>query len=69
MGDLLTTHVQALSAGELEIVPIARHRGILAKVAVRRRPGVRLRGYDLADFGPLMPPIPTWPCSIDLLRC
>ena len=27
---------------ELEIVAIARHRGVLSKVAVRRRPGVKL---------------------------
>jgi transcription antitermination factor NusA-like protein len=48
VGDLLMKHVPALSAGELEIVAIARHRGVLAKVAVRRRPGVRLRARPVS---------------------
>jgi N utilization substance protein A len=48
VGDLLTKHVPALNAGELEIVAIARHRGVLMKVAVRRRPGVRLRARPVS---------------------
>jgi transcription antitermination factor NusA-like protein len=48
VGDLLMKYVPALSAGELEIVAIARHHGILAKVAVRRRPGVRLRARPVS---------------------
>jgi transcription antitermination factor NusA-like protein len=48
VGDLLMKHVPALGAGELEIVAIARHRGVLAKVAIRRRPGVRLRSRPVS---------------------
>jgi transcription antitermination factor NusA-like protein len=35
-------HVPALARGDLEIAAIARQAGVLSKVAVRRRPGVRL---------------------------
>jgi len=43
VGDLLLRYVPALARGDLEIVAIARHPGVLIKVAVRRRAGVRLR--------------------------
>src|SRR5947209_2479093 len=42
VGDLLMRHVPALARGDLEIVAIARHQGLLSKVAVRRRRGMRL---------------------------
>ncbi len=42
VGDLLMRHVPALARGDLEIAAIARHQGVLAKVAVRRRRGKRL---------------------------
>ena len=42
VGDLLMRHVPALARGDLEIVAIARRPGVLTKVAVRRRSGVRL---------------------------
>ncbi len=42
VGDLLMRHVPALARGDLEIVAIARHQGVLSKVAVRRRRGIRL---------------------------
>src|ERR671935_1272236 len=42
VGDLLMRHVPALARGDLEIVAIARRPGVLTKVAVRRRAGVRL---------------------------
>jgi hypothetical protein len=42
VGDLLMRHVPALARGDLEIVAIARRPGVLSKVAVRRRAGVRL---------------------------
>ena len=42
VGDLLMRHVPALARGELEIAAIARRPGVLAKVAVRRRRGVKL---------------------------
>ena len=42
VGDLLMRHVPALARGDLEIVAIARHQGVLSKVAVRRRRGMRL---------------------------
>jgi transcription antitermination factor NusA-like protein len=42
VGELLMRSVPALTRGDLEIVAIARRRGVLSKVAVRRRPGVRL---------------------------
>src|SRR5689334_17112420 len=42
VGDLLMRAVPALARGELEIAAIARHPGVLSKVAVRRRPGVKL---------------------------
>ena len=42
VGDLLLRHVPALARGDLEIVSIARRPGMLSKVAVRRRRGVRL---------------------------
>jgi N utilization substance protein A len=42
VGDLLMRHVPALARGDLEIVSIARHQGVLSKVAVRRRRGMRL---------------------------
>jgi transcription antitermination factor NusA-like protein len=42
VGDLLMRHVPALVRRELEIAAIARRPGVLSKVAVRRRPGVRL---------------------------
>src|SRR5713226_1809459 len=42
VGDLLMRHVPALARGDLEIVAIARHQGVLSKVAVRRRLGMRL---------------------------
>jgi transcription antitermination factor NusA-like protein len=48
VGDLLMQYVPALGAGDLEIVTIARHRGVLTKVAVRRRPGVRLRARPVS---------------------
>jgi transcription antitermination factor NusA-like protein len=42
VGDLLMQSVPALARGDLEIVAIARRPGVLSKVAVRRRRGVRL---------------------------
>jgi transcription antitermination factor NusA-like protein len=42
VGDLLMHHVPALARRDLEIVAIARRVGVLSKVAVRRRAGVRL---------------------------
>ena len=42
VGELLVRHVPALARGDLELVAIARQPGVLTKVAVRRRPGVRL---------------------------
>jgi transcription antitermination factor NusA-like protein len=42
VGDLLMRWVPALARGDLEIAAIARHRGVLSKVAVRRRRGVKL---------------------------
>ena len=42
VGDLLMRHVPALARGDLEIVAIARHQGVLSKVAVRRSRGMRL---------------------------
>src|ERR671939_2140017 len=42
VGDLLMRSVPALARGDLEIVAIARRPGVLSKVAVRRRAGVRL---------------------------
>jgi len=42
VGDLLMRHVPALTRGELEIVAIARHPGVLTKVAVRRRHAMKL---------------------------
>ena len=42
VGDLLMRHVPALAGGDLEIAAIARHPGVLCKVAVRRRRGVKL---------------------------
>jgi len=42
VGDLLMRYVPALARGDLELVAIARHAGVLTKVAVRRRAGVRL---------------------------
>lgn len=44
VGDLLIRAVPALARGDLEIVAIARHPGVLTKVAVRRRGGVRVTG-------------------------
>ena len=41
VGDLFMQHVPALARGEAEIVAIARQVGVLNKVAIRRRPGVR----------------------------
>jgi transcription antitermination factor NusA-like protein len=42
VGELLMRHVPVLARGDLEIVAIARRTGVLSKVAVRRRAGVRL---------------------------
>jgi transcription antitermination factor NusA-like protein len=42
VGDLLMRTVPALARRELEIEAIARDPGVLSKVAVRRRPGVKL---------------------------
>jgi transcription antitermination factor NusA-like protein len=42
VGDLLMRYVPALARGDVEIAAIARHHGILSKVAVRRRRGVKL---------------------------
>jgi transcription antitermination factor NusA-like protein len=42
VGDLLMRHVPALAREELEIAAIARYPGVLSKVAVRRRRGVKL---------------------------
>ena len=42
VGDLLMQHVPALARAEVEIVAIARHVGVLSKVAIRRGPGMRL---------------------------
>lgn len=42
VGDLLMRHVPALARGDLEIAAIARRPGVLSKVAVRRRRGIRL---------------------------
>jgi transcription termination/antitermination protein NusA len=41
-------HVPALARGELEIAAIARHPGVLSKVAVRRRLGVKLGGRPVS---------------------
>jgi N utilization substance protein A len=42
VGDLLMRHVPALARGDLEIAAIARHPGVLSKVAVRRGRGIKL---------------------------
>jgi transcription termination/antitermination protein NusA len=42
VGDLLIQHVPALTRGEVQIVAIARYVSVLSKVAIRRRPGMRL---------------------------
>ena len=46
VGDLLMRHVPALARGDLEIVAIARHQGVLSKVAVRRRRGIRTSRFS-----------------------
>jgi N utilization substance protein A len=48
VGDLLMRSVPALTRGDLEIVAIARRPGVLSKVAVRRRAGVRLSARPVA---------------------
>lgn len=44
VGDLLMQYVPTLARGEVEIVSIARRPGVLTKVAVARRRGVKLTG-------------------------
>jgi transcription antitermination factor NusA-like protein len=48
VGELLTKFVPALARGDLEIAAIARRRGVLTKVAVRRRSRVRLTGRPVS---------------------
>jgi transcription antitermination factor NusA-like protein len=48
VGDLLTRYVPALSTGDLEIAAIARQPGTLSKIAVRRRPGVKLSARPIS---------------------
>src|SRR5262249_19852502 len=58
VADLLVRHVPALARGDVELAAIARRPGVLTKVAVRWRSGVRLSARPVtlvvgpgADYG------------------